>query len=74
MLSPETKTIEIVVNGNTRQVPDGLTVYELLRFIEADPARVAVEVNREIVRKPDWTTVRVGAGSELEIVQFVGGG
>jgi sulfur carrier protein len=74
MSSEQTSTIEIVVNGAARQVPDGLAVRELLEHIQVDPSRVAVELNREIVRKTDWEAVRVHAGAELEIVQFVGGG
>lgn len=69
-----TEKIEIVLNGEPRQVPAGLTVLGLLRALSIDPARVAVELNRSIVRKPDWETAQVGPGSQIEVVQFVGGG
>lgn len=74
MPQPPTKPIEIVVNGDQRLVPEGLSVLELLRFLEIDPERVAVELNRSIVRQPDWATKQVDSGSQFEIVQFVGGG
>jgi thiamine biosynthesis protein ThiS len=33
-----------------------------------------VELDRQIVRQPAWDSTEVGLGSQLEIVQFVGGG
>jgi thiamine biosynthesis protein ThiS len=66
--------IAVVVNGQERRVPAGLTVLELLNHLGVDPARVAVELDREICRKPSWTSTAVRAGAQLEIVEFVGGG
>ncbi len=74
MEMPETKTIEIVVNGKPQHVPDGLNVTGLLRFLEIDPSRVAVELNRSIVRKADWESAQVADGASIEVVWFVGGG
>jgi thiamine biosynthesis protein ThiS len=71
---PVTKTIEIVVNGEPRAVPDGLDMFGLLQDLKINPERVAVELNRLIVRKPDWSAVRIAAGDQIEIVWFVGGG
>jgi thiamine biosynthesis protein ThiS len=69
-----TKTIEIVVNGEPKRVRAGLSVLDLLLDLEVDPERVAVELNRSIVRQPEWRDRRVDEGAALEIVQFVGGG
>ena len=55
-------------------MPEGLNVRTLLVELKLDPARVAVELNREIVRKPEWDTTIIDAGASLEIVTFVGGG
>lgn len=74
METPETKTIEIVLNGEARRVPEGLNIAGLLKFLEIEGARVAVELNREIVRKPAWEATAIGAGARLEVVWFVGGG
>jgi sulfur carrier protein len=74
MLAPQTKEIEIVVNGQTRSAPEGLNLGGLLVFLKVDPARVAVELNRSIVARKEWDKTIVGAGATLEIVQFVGGG
>jgi sulfur carrier protein len=74
MESAGTKTIEVVVNGQTRQVPGGLDVRRLLEFLQIDASRVAVELNREITRKPLWESTVIEAGARIEIVWFVGGG
>jgi thiamine biosynthesis protein ThiS len=69
-----TATIEITVNGETREVALGTTIADLLRLLDLDAQRLAVELDRQIVRQPVWEDTRLRAGSELEIVQFVGGG
>ena len=69
-----TNQIHIIVNGQGRQAPEGKTLLELLAWLEVDPARVAVELNRSIVRREDWDATPVGSGAVLEVVQFVGGG
>jgi sulfur carrier protein len=66
--------IAITVNGETKSTPDGQTILGLLQQLELDPARVAVELNRRIVRQPKWPETVIGPGSQVEIVQFVGGG
>ncbi len=68
------QTIEIVVNGKPQHVPEGLNVAGLLTFLKVDPERVAVELNRSIVRKPEWGNAMVGEGANVEIVWFVSGG
>jgi len=66
--------MEIVLNGERREVPEGCTVLELLRLLQLDSSRVAVEVDREIVRAPQWAETRLKPGAKVEIVHFVGGG
>ena len=74
MESAETKTIEVVVNGEARSVPEGLSLDRLLVWLAIDPSRVAVERNRSIARKTDWPATRIEPRDQLEIVWFVGGG
>jgi thiamine biosynthesis protein ThiS len=66
--------IEIVVNGEQRIAPEGQTILELLRELGLEPARVAVEFDRRIVKQAVWGETILRAGSQVEIVQFVGGG
>lgn len=74
METAERNTIRIVVNGEEKRVPAGLDVSRMLEVLTMDPARVAVELNRSIVRKQDWSATQVEDGANLEIVWFVGGG
>jgi sulfur carrier protein len=66
--------IDIVVNGELRTIPPGQNILELLGHLQLDPARVAVELNRSIVKQPRWGETVLEAGAKVEIVQFVGGG
>ena len=66
--------IAIVVNGDPHSAPEGQTILGLLEQLRIDPARVAVELDRRIVRQPLWRETPLQQGSRIEIVQFVGGG
>jgi thiamine biosynthesis protein ThiS len=68
------ETIEILVNGEPRDVPDGTTLLGLLAALELDARMVVVEHNRRIVRRPALADVRVVPGDAIELVHFVGGG
>jgi thiamine biosynthesis protein ThiS len=66
--------IPVVINGEARTVASEQTLLELLRRLGLDPARLAVEVDRRIVKQAQWSDTVVEAGAQIEIVQFVGGG
>jgi sulfur carrier protein len=66
--------IQIVVNGEPHSTAEGQTVLGLLHQLQLDPDRVAVELDRRIVKQPNWPETLLSQGSQLEIVQFVGGG
>jgi sulfur carrier protein len=66
--------IHITVNGEPRSAPDGQTVLGLLEELALEPQRVAVELDRRILKQPSWAATVLQAGSMVEIVQFVGGG
>ena len=67
-------SIEIVVNGEPRTTSAGQTVLGLLQQLQLDPQRVAIEMNRRIVKQPRWSETVLEDGAQIEIVQFVGGG
>lgn len=67
-------TINVIVNGEPQQVPEGLMVLDLLHHLDVKPERVAVELNRTIVRQSDWVRTQLQPGAQVEIVHFVGGG
>jgi thiazole synthase len=64
----------ITVNGEPRPVPDPCTVADLLRALGKDPAKLAVEVNRDVVPRAAHAGHRLRDGDAVEIVTLVGGG
>ncbi|MCW5980222.1 MAG: sulfur carrier protein ThiS [Bryobacteraceae bacterium] len=66
--------IEILLNGARREIPEGQSVTELLESLGLEPSRVAVELDRDILKKTEWSTTRLRGGEEVEVVHFVGGG
>jgi len=68
------KTMTLDINGETRTVPPLPNVMELLVHLGIVRERIAVELNRQIVRRKDWNATPLKDLDKLEIVQFVGGG
>ena len=66
--------VRIALNGERAEVPAALTVAGLLEHLGVDARRVAVEVDRRVIRRVDHARVIVEEGAEVEIVNFVGGG
>jgi len=67
-------SIDIIVNGQPQAAPQGQTILGLLEQLQLDPSRVAVELDRRIVKQPRWPETVLEPGAQIEIVQFVGGG
>jgi thiamine biosynthesis protein ThiS len=63
----------ITVNGNDRDVTDGTTVHDLIAQHHLTPQKVAIELNKRLLRSEKYDIV-LKAGDEVEIVTFVGGG
>ena len=66
--------MEVVVNGETREVPEGATVSGLLELLAVVPERVVVELNLAILKRAQCPVTALKDGDRVEIVQFVGGG
>ena len=67
-------TIDVQLNGETRETASGVTLDALIDHFELPKQRVAVEVNRNVIRKNDWPSTEVKAGDVIEVIHFVGGG
>jgi thiamine biosynthesis protein ThiS len=65
--------MQIVVNGQAQEVPDGSDVHALLRQCNLTPEKVAVELNRRLLRSDKYASP-LHEGDQVEIVTFVGGG
>ncbi|HIJ82127.1 MAG TPA: sulfur carrier protein ThiS [Desulfuromonadales bacterium] len=66
--------MNLKVNGETMETGEDATVSALLRQLGIEPARVAVELNMNIVPKGEYDSALLSEGDTLEIVHFVGGG
>ena len=69
-----TTGIAVRLNGEPKHFSAPLILSDLVLSLGLDAERVAIELNRAIVKRERWGETTVGDGAELEIVQFVGGG
>ncbi len=53
-MAEQSALVDITVNGERRQIPSDQTVATMLLLLALPSDRVAVELNRQIVRKRDW--------------------
>ena len=66
--------MEIIVNGEGRQVPNGYTAAQLVNDLGLTGRRVAMEVNLEIVPRTHYPDHVLSEGDRVEVVQAIGGG
>lgn len=66
--------MQILLNGESLELPDGATVADLLVRLELTGRRVAVERNLDIVPRSQHTTTALADGDRLEVVHAIGGG
>ena len=67
--------MRIQINGEQREFPQSaLSLDQLIDTLSLPQQRIAVEVNKTIVRRSDWEKTKLKDGDQIEIVHFVGGG
>jgi len=66
--------MQVLINGEPRGVPPQTTLQDLIRLLGLKNDRVAIELNRTIVKRDRWPETLLREQDRLEIVQFVGGG
>ncbi len=66
--------ISIHLNGEPKEVPEGLTLLTLVNWLKLPADRVAIEWNQQVVPRRQWAETPVERADRLEIVHFVGGG
>jgi sulfur carrier protein len=66
--------MRLTVNGKVQELAEGITVSGLVLHLGLDGLRIAVELNREVVRRAEYTATTLKAGDTVEVVTFVGGG
>ena len=68
------ENITLIINGESRSIPAVSNILELIQYLDIVESRIAVELNKNIIRRRDWEKTPVGNLDRVEIVQFVGGG
>ncbi len=66
----------IVVNGEARELPPGMTVRGLLDALEVPGGAtgVAIAVDAEVVPRGEWDTTELDEGARVEVLRAIGGG
>ena len=66
--------MQITLNGEPHELPEGTTVAGLLESLHRTSGRVAVEINTDVVPRAEHAARVIAAGDRVEVVTFVGGG
>jgi thiamine biosynthesis protein ThiS len=66
--------IKVFLNGQEREISEGLNLVTFLAWLKLPIDRVAVERNLAIVPRGQWAGTFLETGDRLEVVHFVGGG
>lgn len=66
--------MQIVCNGEKREISQGLTVAEYIRQTGLEPDSVVAECDGRILNREEYDTMVLAEGAVLELIRFVGGG
>jgi thiamine biosynthesis protein ThiS len=66
--------LRIQINGELREVDPEMSLPQLIASLDLKPEQVAIELNREVVRRGEWESIVLHPDDKVEIVHFVGGG
>ncbi len=66
--------MQIILNGESRDIPADTTIDALLGVLGLEGRRLAVEVNRRIVPRSLHASHRLAPDDRVELVQAIGGG
>ncbi len=66
--------MKVFINGETKNIQKAFSLSELLGELAVPSERIAIELNKEVVRRRDWENIKIKDADKIEIVHFVGGG
>ena len=66
--------MEIKLNGEIRQIKDGMTLQELVDSLQLPNRALAVAVNRTVITRQNWPEVVLYPADQVELVRAIGGG
>ncbi|NCV24494.1 MAG: sulfur carrier protein ThiS [Proteobacteria bacterium] len=66
--------IEIQLNGKLYSLSEGVNIDSLLEELSIPKGKVAIELNRKVLHKENYTKTVLKNNDQVEIVTFIGGG
>ena len=66
--------MNIIVNGLERHCPADSNLSELLRLLEMQDKKIALEINKEVIPRGEYDSYILNEGDAVEIIQAIGGG
>jgi thiamine biosynthesis protein ThiS len=66
--------LRVYLNGESKDVRESLTLADLVADLDLPAVRIAIELNRTVVRRSDWSQTTLSENDRIEVVHFVGGG
>ena len=66
--------MRVLINGEPKELSEIIRLSELLQRLDLPSQRIAVEINKTVIRRKDWENTDVNDGDRIEVVHFVGGG
>ena len=66
--------MRIQINGEDREVEENISLPQLVAILSLKAEQIAIELNRNVVRRAQWENTRLQGNDKIEIVHFVGGG
>lgn len=68
------RRLRVFINGESKEISGTPSLAELIDQLDLPAARIAIELNRDVVRRNDWNSTILKDNDRIEIVHFVGGG
>ena len=68
------RRLRVFINGESKEISGTPSLAELIDQLDLPAARIAIELNRAVVRRSEWSSTMLQDGDRIEIVHFVGGG
>ena len=66
--------MRVYLNGESKDVRESLTLSDLVTELDLPAVRIAVELNRTVIRRSEWGKTTLAEDDRIEVVHFVGGG
>ena len=66
--------MQVLINGETRKIENEVNLRQLLEKLDLPTERIAIELNKDVIRKKDWESIKISDADKIEIIHFVGGG